>query len=109
MHELAIAESVVEAVLDKTGDHRVTIVRLTIGRLAGVVPEALRFSFELVTMGTPLEGAMLEIEQPAGEAHCRACGQEFALPDLVLLCPCGSADVEVVAGQELLVSSVEVV
>lgn len=109
MHELAITESVVDAVLERTGDRKVTTVRLKIGRLAGVVPDAMRFCFDLVTAGTPLEGAVLEIEEPAGQARCRSCGDEFRLSDLVLLCPCGSADVEVVAGRELLVSSVEVV
>ena len=109
MHELAITQSVVDAVLDKTGDRPVTTVRVKVGRLAGVVPEAMRFCFELVTAGTTLEGARLEIEQPPGRAHCRTCGDDFGLTDLILLCPCGSADVEVTTGRELQVSSVEVV
>jgi hydrogenase nickel incorporation protein HypA/HybF len=109
MHELAITQSVVDAVLDKTGDRLVTTVRVKVGRLAGVVPEAMRFCFDLVTAGTTLEGARLEIEQPPGQAHCRACGDDFGLTDLILLCPCGSADVEVTTGRELQVSSVEVV
>jgi hydrogenase nickel incorporation protein HypA/HybF len=66
----------------------------------------MRFCFELVTAGTPLEGAELEFEQPEGRARCRTCGGHFALPDLVLLCRCGSADVEVLAGGELGVASV---
>jgi hydrogenase nickel incorporation protein HypA/HybF len=49
---------------------------------------------------------VLEIEQPEGRGRCRDCGEEFLLPDLVLLCPCGSADVEVLAGRELAVASV---
>ncbi|MDX6297027.1 MAG: hydrogenase nickel incorporation protein HypA/HybF [Nocardioidaceae bacterium] len=109
MHELAITESVVDAVLERTGDRQVTTVRLKIGRLAGVVPDAMRFCFDLVTAGTSLEGAVLEIEEPAGQARCRSCGDVFRLSDLILLCPCGSADVQVLAGRELLVSSVEVV
>ena len=109
MHELAITQSVVDAVLDRTGDRPVTTVRVKVGRLAGVVPEAMRFCFELVTVGTTLEGARLEIEQPPGRAHCRTCGDDFGLTDLILLCPCGSADVEVTTGRELHLSSVEVV
>jgi len=99
----------VDAVLDRTGDRLVTTVRVKVGRLAGVVPEAMSFCFDLVTAGTTLEGAQLEIEQPPGAAHCRTCGDDFGLTDLVLLCPCGSADVEVTTGRELQVSSVEVV
>lgn len=109
MHELAIAESVVEAVLERTGDRHVSTVRVRVGRLSGVVPDALMFCFELATPGTALEGAGLEIAEPTGRAHCRECGADFDLEDLILLCPCGSANVEVVAGRELLVTSVEVV
>ncbi len=109
MHELAITQSVVDAVLDKTGDRRVTTVRLKVGRLAGVVPESMRFCFDLVTAGTTLQGAALEIDEPPGRAHCRSCGEDFGMQDLLPLCPCGSADVDIVAGRELLVTSVEVV
>ncbi|MCW2704562.1 MAG: hypA [Blastococcus sp.] len=106
MHELAITQSVVDAVTERTGTAPVTVVRLRVGRLAGVVPDAMRFCFELVTAGTPLEGAELEIEEPEGRGRCRTCGAEFPLPDLVLLCDCGSADVEVLAGRELAIASV---
>ncbi|MCW2677964.1 MAG: hypA [Modestobacter sp.] len=106
MHELAITQSVVEAVTQRTGSTPVASVRLRVGRLAGVVPDAMRFCFELVTAGTPLEGAALEFEQPEGRGRCRTCGQDFVLADLILLCECGSADVEVLAGRELAVASV---
>jgi hydrogenase nickel incorporation protein HypA/HybF len=106
VHELAIAESVVESVLARTGDQRVPTVRVRIGRLAGVVRDAFEFSFELATAGTPLEGAALEIEEPEGRLLCRRCGDESPRDDLILLCECGSADVEVVSGRELEIVSV---
>ena len=106
MHELAITQSVVDAVTERTGSAPVTSVRLRVGLLAGIVPDAMRFCFELVTAGTPLEGAALEFEQPEGRGLCRTCGAEFVLADLILLCDCGSADVEVLAGRELAVASV---
>ena len=108
MHELSIAQSVVDAVLERTGGRHVTTVRLRVGRLSGVVPDALTFCFELATADTALDGARLEIEAPGGRAHCRDCDRDFDVDDLVLLCSCGSADVEVVAGRELSVTSVEV-
>ncbi|MEJ7743789.1 MAG: hydrogenase maturation nickel metallochaperone HypA [Nocardioidaceae bacterium] len=52
MHELAITQSVVDAVLERTGDRKVTTVRLKVGRLSGVVPDAMRFCFDLITAGT---------------------------------------------------------
>lgn len=107
MHELAIAESVVSSVLERTDGH-ISVVRLRVGRLAGVVPDALMFCFELATSGTTLEGARLEIEDQQGRARCRTCDDEFVLEDAFLLCACGSADVEVLSGRDLSLVSVEV-
>ncbi len=109
MHEMAITQSVVDMVLERTPGAQVASVQVQVGRLAGVVPDAMRFCFELATTGTSLEGAQLQIEETPGRASCRACGDEFDVADLVLLCPCGSADVRIVAGQELLVTSVRIV
>jgi hydrogenase nickel incorporation protein HypA/HybF len=106
---MAITQSVVDAVLAKTGERPVTTVRVSVGRLSGFVPDAMRFCFELATAGTPLEGATLEIDEPLGRARCRACGAEFTVPDLLLQCACGSMDAELLAGRELRVRSVEVV
>jgi hydrogenase nickel incorporation protein HypA/HybF len=108
VHELSITQSVVDAVTDHAGDSRVLSIRLTVGRLSGVVPDAMRFCFELITEGTTLEGARLEIDEPVGQARCGSCGSEFTLADLVLLCACGSADVTVLAGRELRITSLEV-
>jgi hydrogenase nickel incorporation protein HypA/HybF len=64
MHELAVVQSVVEAIVEKLGDAEVTRVRLSIGTQAGVVVDSIRFSFDLVVEGTSLEGATLEIDEP---------------------------------------------
>ena len=108
MHELALAQSVVSAVLERTGDRHVSVVRLRVGRLAGVVPDALSFCFELAAAGTSLDGATLEIEEQHGRAHCRTCAADFDCDDAILLCPCGSADVDLLSGRDLSVTSVEV-
>ncbi|GAA5195531.1 hydrogenase maturation nickel metallochaperone HypA [Rugosimonospora acidiphila] len=108
MHELAIAESIVETVGGRCGDARVTRVLLSVGKLSGVVPDAIRFCFDLAAAGTPVAGARLDIEEPDGWARCRSCGGEFGVDDLILLCPCGSADVEVRGGESLTIRSVEV-
>ncbi len=109
MHELSITQSVVDVVMERTRGDRVAIVRLQIGKLSGIVPDSVRFCFELIAADTPLADAVLEIEEPLGRAHCERCGDDFELRDLIMLCPCGSADVQVVAGTELAVKSVEVV
>jgi hydrogenase nickel incorporation protein HypA/HybF len=108
MHELSLTESLIDAVLDRTGDRQVTLVNLRIGTLSGVLPDAMRFCFEVASAGTTLAGAQLIIDEPRGRARCRDCQRDFPLDDLILLCPCGSADVEVLGGRELTVTSVEV-
>lgn len=66
MHELALMESVVDTIAEQLGDARVAVVRLEIGRLAGVAVDALRFSFDVCTAGTPLAGATLDIVVTSG-------------------------------------------
>ncbi|MDQ1717094.1 MAG: hydrogenase nickel incorporation protein HypA/HybF [Pseudonocardiales bacterium] len=108
MHELAIAQSVVDAVLDRLPENRVSLVVLQVGKLSGVEPDALRFCFELAVADTALDGAELEIVEPAGLAWCETCRTEFGLSRPILLCACGSADVRVISGDQLLISSVKV-
>jgi hydrogenase nickel incorporation protein HypA/HybF len=108
MHELAITESVVAAVAERVPGAKVTGVRLEIGALSGVVADSVLFCFDLVTEGTNLEGAALEIVEPAARCRCHTCGAEFAPEWPILLCACGSADVAVLSGQDLRILSVEV-
>jgi hydrogenase nickel incorporation protein HypA/HybF len=108
MHELAITESVVAAVTDRLPDTKIASVRLEIGTMSGVVADSVRFCFDLVTEGTNLEGAELEIVQPRPNCRCRSCGAGFEPDDLIALCPCGSADVAVLSGAELRIISVQV-
>ena len=109
MHELAITESIVSAVIEHIGAAKVIRVRLTVGRLSGVAPDAVRFCFDVCTEGTALQGAMLDIVETSGRARCRDCRAEVELPGTIPLCPCGSADLEVLGGQELTINDVEVV
>jgi hydrogenase nickel incorporation protein HypA/HybF len=109
VHELSIAESIVEAIRERLGSERALRVHLEVGRLACVEPDALRFSFELCARGTSVEGAVLEIADVPALGRCRACGAErVELPGPLPLCPCGSADVEILDGTRLLVRAVEV-
>ena len=107
MHELSITQSIVDLVAERTAGRNVLAVHVRVGRLSGVVPDAMSFCFEIASAGTPVEGARLDIEETVGRITCRTCGSESTAEDLVRLCPCGSADVEVVAGEELTVVSVE--
>jgi hydrogenase nickel incorporation protein HypA/HybF len=108
MHELSIAESVVAIATRHAAGRRVHRVEFRVGHLRQVVPSALEFAFELVTKETPLEGAVLEIEDVPAEGVCRSCGARSVMPEFPLTCGrCGSLDVQVVAGEELHVESLE--
>ena len=108
MHELAITESLVAAIAEKVGTARVTRVRLEIGKLSGVVAESVRFCFDVCAAGTALEGATLEILEPASLVLCRECRAETELADGIPLCACGSGNVEITGGAELRIQEVEV-
>ena len=109
MHELAITQNLVSTVCERVGEAKVVRVRLAIGRLSGVVPDAVRFCFDVCSAGTALEGAQLEVDEVAARARCRTCGSEAELEDAIALCACGSADLEVLSGRELRIRDVEVI
>jgi hydrogenase nickel incorporation protein HypA/HybF len=108
VHELAIAESIVRIAGDHAAGRPVTRVEVLVGHLRQVVPSALAFSFDLVAEGTAVAGAELAIVEVEAAGRCRACGAESRLADFPLACrACGSLDVEVTAGEELYVGSLE--
>ncbi|MFL5927834.1 MAG: hydrogenase maturation nickel metallochaperone HypA [Gaiellaceae bacterium] len=109
MHELSIADAIVQICCDNAAGGTVAKVEVKIGRLRQVVPDALRFAFELVSEGTPVDGAELEIIAVPARVACRACAAETETGSFPLACArCRSVDVEVVAGEELYVESLEI-
>lgn len=108
MHELGLTQSIVAICAERAAGLRVKRVRLEIGKFAGVLPEAVRFCFDLCATGTPVEGAALEIIETPGLAICRACGGQVKLHDPFGCCSCGSADLELIGGRELRVRNMEV-
>jgi hydrogenase nickel incorporation protein HypA/HybF len=108
VHELSIAESVVQMASRHAEGRRVTKVYLKVGHLRQVVPSALVFSFELVAHGTPAEGAELEMQQVPATGLCKECGEESRLAAFPMQCrSCRSHDLEIIEGEELLVESLE--
>ena len=109
MHELAIADAVVGIVSRHAAGRRVAAVEVQVGHLRQVVPDALAFAFGLVAEGTCAEGAELRLEEVPAEAVCRACETESEQTGWPMRCAaCGSFDVRVTRGEELLVTCVEV-
>jgi hydrogenase nickel incorporation protein HypA/HybF len=109
MHELAIAESIVAIADRHARGRRVTRVEVAVGHLRQVVPSALEFAFELVAKDTAAEGAELVLEVVPAAGRCGSCDAVSRFDGLPLTCrACGAWDVEVIAGEELRVESLDV-
>ena len=112
MHELGITQSIVE-IADRCareqGAQKVLSVTVELGRLSGVVPEALEFCYEVCSQGTLLQGSRLLIESVPALAMCRNCRREFPLEDLLASCPdCGSSWGDLISGEEMRIKEMEV-
>jgi len=113
VHELSIAMSLVELASDRAaeiGGARVAAVHVQLGALAGVVEEALRFSFDAAAGGTALDGARLVVDRVPVAVLCAPCGVERVLDEpLRFRCPvCGAPATNVVRGREIELTALEV-
>ena len=112
MHEMAIAQSIVEIVEEharRDGFARARTVHLAIGLLSTVEPRALEFGFEVAARGTASEGATLVIERPAGSARCVDCDALIEVAAHGEPCPaCGGYRWLVVGGDEMRLIDLEV-
>lgn len=101
MHELSITRNIVAIVSERANGAKVTQVTLEVGKLSAVIPDAIRFCFDVVIRGTVLEGAQLEVIEVPGRGRCRTCGLDVELRQLVEHCPCGSSNLDRLSGEEL--------
>jgi hydrogenase nickel incorporation protein HypA/HybF len=112
MHEMSLAESVLQIIEDTArvqSFKQVRTVVLEIGVLSAVEPEAMIFCFDAVTRGSIAEGAKLEIVEIPGTGWCMDCGKNVNLTERYGLCPeCGDARVEITSGNEMRVRDLEV-
>lgn len=111
MHEMSIIRSMLDIVrreMEANGIHALKKLRVRIGELTAVEPDALMFCFDVSIKGTPFEGAVLEIEEIPLTGQCRECGAEFRITAFDNRCPkCGSTGIERVSGHELDIISME--
>ena len=112
MHELPITQGILDLVLDhaaRAGAARVTAVHLVIGGLSGVVDDAVRFCWGLLSEGTPAQGARFILVEKPGRAWCTACSRDVDVADRLAVCPqCGSGQLLLKGGEELRVLELEV-
>ncbi|MBE9228063.1 hydrogenase maturation nickel metallochaperone HypA [Phormidium sp. LEGE 05292] len=109
MHELGITRNIVAIATEHANGYPVKRVTLEIGKLTAILPDSIRFCFDVCSQGTLLEGAKLEIIEIPGLAHCRQCQTEVSLEMPYGIChACGSSDLEIFQGEELKIKELEV-
>ena len=112
MHELAITQSMFDIVLkqaEQAHAKKVTKINLVIGEMTSVVSDSVQFYLDFMTKNTIAEGAVVSIEMVPAKGRCRNCNQTFELTEFDWTCPnCQGNIVDVIAGKELFVESIEV-
>jgi hydrogenase nickel incorporation protein HypA/HybF len=112
MHELSIADAILDAVRQEAEKHpgaHVTKVCVRIGALSGVEPEALSFGFSVLVQGTDLAPLALEIEPVPRRQRCPACEFTFEVAEDSLACPrCGRIETQLAGGDELDMAYLEI-
>ncbi|MCU0543620.1 MAG: hydrogenase maturation nickel metallochaperone HypA [Oscillatoriaceae cyanobacterium Prado104] len=108
MHELGITQNIVAIALEHSRGAKVRRVSLEIGKLSAIMPDAVRFCFDVCCQGTALEGASLEILEIPGIGQCRQCGSEIPLDLPFGICTsCGGTDLRLIQGEELKITELE--
>ncbi len=112
MHELSVTEGLIRIVSDEVTKRqlpRVLTINLVVGELTSIVDESVQFYFDIMSKGTPLDGAVLVFRKIEPEFACTACGHRFRGRSVGSLCPgCGGRSVVAEKGQEFYIESIEV-
>jgi hydrogenase nickel incorporation protein HypA/HybF len=111
MHELSLCGAIYDIADRAAGGREVSVIHLQVGRLRQVIPDTLTYCWEMVSEDTALAGSRLDVDYRPVTLTCRDCAEVTTLStDLLLLCgACGAGDVTVTSGEELLVTSLDLV
>jgi hydrogenase nickel incorporation protein HypA/HybF len=109
VHELSICSSIADIATRRAAGRTVVVINMRIGQLRQIVPDTLMYCWELVSADTPLAGSRISAEYVPARISCRLCGQVTEVGEVpVFACGgCGGVDVQVVSGEEFLITSLE--
>ncbi|RPJ12578.1 MAG: hydrogenase maturation nickel metallochaperone HypA [Desulfobacteraceae bacterium] len=113
MHEMGIAMQIIEiaagSIPKSAGNIQVEKVNIKVGKLSAVVPESLKFCFDIVAKDTALSGARLVIEEVPVVAKCNECSAEWTISGPAFTCiKCNSGSIQILSGRELDIVSIEI-
>lgn len=108
MHELGLCEAIVGAVEKRAGERPVARVRVLVGSLHHVHPDAFEQSFAVAAAGGVAADAAADLVLIPAQGRCRACEGVFDTQDVALACPrCGGVEIDMTGGDELVLESIE--
>ena len=109
MHEVALCEAILDAVEKRAAGRRVTALRVAVGALHRVPPEAFDQAFEVLSAGSVAQGADVDLVVLPLRVRCRGCDWASHADDLLGSCPaCGGRDVMSEGGDELVLDMIRV-
>jgi len=112
MHEVSIAQNLLEIALDKARDYqakKITVIRVKIGELAGLNKESLKFAFENFRQGTIAEKASLKIISSPLLGKCRKCDEVFEIQKDKFKCTkCDNSEIDIISGQDLYIQDMDI-
>jgi hydrogenase nickel incorporation protein HypA/HybF len=110
MHELSIAENIIEIIENTVKENsadKVTLVEIEIGEMSGVLIDSLKLALEISVKGTVIENTEVKIYEIGGETQCNSCNNIFPIHDLYTPCPeCESYDNKIIKGNEMKIKSI---
>ena len=113
MHELSLAESILETIVEKSIALEFSLVSditLTIGALSCVDPDSLTWYLTEISENTPLANANIHVTKTPGKMYCNHCQKNFDSDELYCCCPhCNSTDKKVISGDEMVISHIDIV
>lgn len=112
MHELPITQSIINISCEEAIKHnvkKVNKIKIKVGELTGLVPQSIQYYFDIISKGTIIEGAVLDVEKIPIKVKCKECGFEDFLPKDCYTCPkCKSSNIKISGGNEFYIDSMEV-
>ena len=112
MHELSIATELfkqVEKIIEDEHLNKVISITLNVGKLQQIIPESFDFATQVITKGTKAEGVKIIYNEMPITIKCNQCHITCETKDFYFICEkCGSSDVEIISGNELIFESMEV-
>jgi len=112
MHEMSITQNILEEVeehLKKVAYNKIINIKIKVGELTALDSSSLQFCYEAITKGTKYENVPLIIEEVPLEGFCNNCKKSINIDNFLFICTnCGSSDVTITSGEELILSEINI-